>query len=228
MATSGMLERTIDGSTAMKPRLYGAPYSVYVRSARLALEEKGVAYDLVPVDIFADGGPPAEHLARHPFGRIPAFEHDDFTLYETGAIVRYVDEAFEGSALQPAEVRLRARMNQAIGILDSYAYRTLVWDIFVERVRAPSNGRAGDEAKIAEALPKARTCLQALAAIMGGGPWLAGPALTLADLHALPMITYFALAPEGRTLLGECPPMSRWLEQMRERPSVAATRSPLE
>jgi glutathione S-transferase len=228
MATSGMLERTIDGSTAMKPRLYGAPYSVYVRSARLALEEKGVAYELVPVDIFAAGGPPAEHLARHPFGRIPAFEHDGFALYETGAIVRYVDEAFDGPPLQPGDVRRRARMNQAIGILDSYAYRTLVWDIFVERVRAPANGRTSDEAKIAEALPRASTCLQALAAIMADGPWLAGPALTLADLHALPMVTYFAMAAEARALLGECPRISHWLEHMRERPSVAATRSPLE
>jgi glutathione S-transferase len=223
-----MLERPINGSTTMKPRLYGAPYSVYVRSARLALEEKGVGYELVPVDIFAAGGPPAEHLARHPFGRIPAFEHDGFTLYETGAIARYVDEAFEGPPLQPTDVRRRARMNQAIGILDSYAYRTLVWDIFVERVRAPANGRASDEAKIAEALPRARTCLEALAAIVGDGPWLAGPALTLADLHALPMVTYFAMATEGRRLLDGCAAMSRWLERMRARPSVAATRSPLE
>jgi glutathione S-transferase len=228
MATSGMLEPTINGSTTMKPRLYGAPYSVYVRSARLALEEKGVAYDLVPVDIFAAGGPPPEHLTRHPFGRIPAFEHEDFTLYETGAIARYVDETYEGPPLQPACPRRRARMNQAIGILDSYGYRTLVWDIFVERVRATANGRTADEAKIADALPRARTCLQALAAIMGDGAWLIGDALTLADLHALPMLTYFALAPEGRTLLGECSPVARWLERMRERPSVAATRSPLE
>ena len=212
----------------MKPKLYGAPYSVYVRSARLALEEKGVAYELVPVDIFAAGGPPAEHLARHPFGRIPAFEHDGFSLYETGAITRYVDEAFDGPALQPAGARHRARMNQAIGILDSYAYRTLVWDIFVERVRAPANGRTSDEAKIAAALPRARTCLEALAAIMGSGPWLAGPALSLADLHALPMLTYFAMAAEGRRLLDGCAAVSRWLERMRARPSVAATRSPLE
>ena len=55
------------------PIVFGAPYSVYVRAVRLALEEKGVHYELVPVDIFASEGVPAEHKARHPFGKIPAF-----------------------------------------------------------------------------------------------------------------------------------------------------------
>jgi Glutathione S-transferase, N-terminal domain len=76
------------------PIVFGAPYSVYVRAVRLALEEKGVAYELVPVDIFAVDGPPSEHLTRHPFGKIPAFEHTGFCLYEAGAITRYIDEAF--------------------------------------------------------------------------------------------------------------------------------------
>ncbi|TIU67935.1 MAG: glutathione S-transferase family protein, partial [Mesorhizobium sp.] len=59
-----------------KPILYGADYSVYVRIARLALEEKGIGYDLVPVDVFAPEGVAAWYLEHHPFGRIPAFEHD--------------------------------------------------------------------------------------------------------------------------------------------------------
>jgi hypothetical protein len=54
-----------------QPIVFGAPYSAYVRAVRLVLEEKGVDYDLVPVDIFASGGPPPEHKARHPFGKIP-------------------------------------------------------------------------------------------------------------------------------------------------------------
>ena len=53
--------------------LFGASYSVYVRIARLALEEIRVPYDLVEVDIFATDRIPADYGARHPFGRIPAF-----------------------------------------------------------------------------------------------------------------------------------------------------------
>jgi glutathione S-transferase len=210
------------------PILFGAPYSVYVRAVRLALEEKGVSYRLVEVDVFAPGGPPTEHLARHPFGRIPAFEHGAVKLYESGAIERYVDEAFPGPRLQPESPVDRARMNQAIGILDAYAYRTLVWDIFVERVRAPRQGRIADEARIAAALPLAETCLEALEALMEGGPYLAGRTLTLADCHAAPMVIYFSMAAEGAALLAGHPLLSTWLAAIRRRPSIMATRSPME
>lgn len=91
------------------PVVYGAAYSVCVRAVRMALAEKGVRYRLEEVDVFGPGGPPAEHRARHPFGRIPAFEHDGCRLYETGAITRYVDEAFAGPPLHPDGPRRVAR-----------------------------------------------------------------------------------------------------------------------
>ena len=211
-----------------RPSLFGAAYSVYVRAVRLALHEKGVAYEQVEVDVFAPSGPPAEHVLRHPFGRIPAFEHAGFRLYEASAIERYVDAAFDGPTLQPVEPRAQARMNQALSVLDSYVYRTLVWDIFVERVRAPALGRAADEARIAAALPRAETCLGALGEIGEGGPWMAGAALTLADLHAAPMFVYFRRAPEGAAMIARHPRIAAWLDSMLARPSIAATRSPLE
>ena len=211
-----------------RPTVFGASYSVYVRIVRLALEEKGVPYDLHEVDAFAPGGPPADYLARHPFGRIPAFEHDGFRLYEAGAISRYVDASFPGPALLPLEARARARVNQIMSILDSYAYRTMVWDVYVERVRAHTLGREPDEARIAAALPRAETCLRALADLQGGAPWLVGAQLTLADLHAAPMIALFRLAPEGSTLLARFAGLSEWWERMAARPSIAATRFPIE
>jgi glutathione S-transferase len=59
--------------------LYGPAYSTYTRTARLALEEKGVAYDLREVDTLAGEGQRAEHLARHPWGKVPILEHDGFS-----------------------------------------------------------------------------------------------------------------------------------------------------
>ena len=211
-----------------EPVVFGAASSVYVRAVRLALAEKQVPYRLVEVDVFAEGGPPADYRCRHPFGRIPAFEHDGFRLYEAGAISRYVDEVFPGPPLQPDAPRSRARVNQIQSLLDSYAYRTPVWDVFVERVRLPAQGRQPDEARIAAALPRAETCLQALVDLRGEGPWLAGPRLTLADLHATPMFAYFALAPEGARLLARQAGLERWWAAMSGRPSMSATRSPLE
>ena len=200
--------------------LFGADYSVYVRAARLALEEKGVAYRLEEVDIFAAGGPPAGYLERHPFGRIPAFEHDGFRLFETRAIAHYVDDAFPGPALIPDMPRGRARANQIIGILDAYAYRTWVWDIYVERTKD-----APDEAKIAEALPRAETCLAAIGALMVEDAFFLGDAPSLADLHAAPMIELFRQAPEGERLLAGHARWLAWWETMSRRPSMAATKT---
>jgi glutathione S-transferase len=208
------------------PILYGAPYSVYVRAVRLTLDEKGVPYELIPIDIFASEGAPPEHKARHPFGKIPAFEHAGFRLYEAGAITRFVDEAFPGPRLQPDDPRNCARMNQIISILDSYAYRTLVWDIYVERVARPARGAASDEQNIANALPKAEVCLSALSELMGEAPWLAGLALSLADLHAAPMIALFRLAPEGFRLLSAHDQLVKWWDRVSSRPSFLRTQTP--
>jgi glutathione S-transferase len=209
-----------------RPVLFGAPSSVYVRAARLALDEKGVDYELVPVDIFTPVGPSPEHLARHPFGKIPSFEHAGFRFYEFGAITRYVDEAFPGPPLQPAEARARARMNQVISIVDSYVYRTLVWDIYVARVSRPASGSVPDEEKIAAALPRAEVCLAALEELLGEAPWLAGPAITLADLHTAPMFARFRTAPEGQRLLNGHRRLAGWWERISARPSFVWTEAP--
>lgn len=211
----------------IEPTVFGAAYSVYVRIVRLALWEKGIPYRLQEVDIFAPGGPPKDYLARQPFGRIPAFEHDGFRLYEASAITRYVDEAFPGPRLQPDHPTARARMNQAIGILDSYAYRPLVWDIYLERTEPPREGRVSDEAKIAAALPRARLCLRVLADLMAGAPFLAGENLSLADLHAAPIFAYFLAAPEGAALIAEQPALAAWWQRIAARPGMTATRPSL-
>jgi glutathione S-transferase len=210
------------------PVLYGLSRSVYTRIARLALEEKGVRYTLEEVEIFGPEGVPDEHLARQPFGRIPAFAHDGFTLYETGAITRYVDEAFTGTRLQPQEPRARARMNQVIGIVDSYAYRPMIWGVFFARLVAPAEGIQPDEQHAAESLAKARTCCSALQEILGSGRYFIGDELTLADLHAWPILLYFSMAREGAETLSAHPRLRAWLDDMAVRPSVQRTQGKYE
>jgi len=208
--------------------LFGLERSVYTRIARLALEEKGVSYSLHEVEIFGASGVPPEHRRRHPFGRIPVLRHGTFSLYETAAITRYVDEAFPGPSLQPGTHELRARANQIVGLLDAYAYRPMVWGVFVERMRAPASGRAPNEAKIAEALQAAGTCLSALDDLVRCAPFLLGPKVTLADLHAFPMLRYLSLAPEGQDVLARQPALLDWMNMMRSRPSVQRTISQYE
>ncbi len=206
-----------------RPIVFGAAYSVYVRTVRLTLAEKNVPYHLVEIDVFKEGGPPPDYLMRHPFGRIPAFEHDGFQLYETDAIVRYIDETFDGPSLIPDTSRGRARMTQAMRILDCYAYPNMVWGVYVEQIDAPQEGRQTDPVKLDEAIGRSRTCLEALEGLMDGNSFFFGSTPCLADLLAAPMFAYFRLAPQGRQLLGEQPRLESWLERMLIRPSMAAT-----
>jgi glutathione S-transferase len=210
------------------PVLYGLARSVYTRIVRLALEEKGVRYRLEEVEIFGPAGVPAEHLARQPFGRIPAFAHDGFVLYETDAITRYIDEAFAGTRLQPQELRARARMNQVIAIIDSYAYRPMIWGVFAARIVAPEEGIAPNEMLVAESLTRSRTCCRALDDLLGTSRCFAGDAVTLADLHALPILLYFSMTQEGRATLAAHPRLRAWLEATAARPSVQRTKGKFE
>ena len=206
----------------MTVTLFGPAYSVYVRAARIALEEKGVAYGLQQFDVFDSDDVPADYPARHPFVRVPAFEHDGFRLYETGAITRYVDEAFQGPTLQPAAPRERARMNQVISVLDAYAFWPLVRVIYVQR----KEGTPTDEAAIAAAIPEAERCLGALEDLIGEADFLAGASFTLADAHAVPMFDYFLRTGEGRELMATRPRLSAWWSRVKGRPCVTATPFP--
>jgi len=206
----------------MKPILFGPAYSVYVRIVKIVLAEKGVDYDRVEFDVFDHNDWPADWPQRQPFGLVPAFEHDGFRLYETRAITRYVDEAFPGPSLQPADPQGRARMEQAISVLDGQGYWPMVREIFVQRVERARDGMT-DEAVIAAALPKAERCLAALGELLGEQQFLAGKDFSLADAQAAPMFHYFLEAPEGQRLLRVTPRLAAWWSRLAARPSVKAT-----
>jgi glutathione S-transferase len=212
----------------MSITLFGLTRSVYTRIVRMVLAEKDVAYTLEEVEIFSAQGVPPMHLARHPFGRIPVLKHGEFSLFETSAITRYIDEAFVGSTLQPTEAIQRARLNQVIGLLDAYAYRPLVWGVFVQRVRLPLQGVPTDEGEVTCALASAHTVLSVLETLIGAQPFLIGASPTLADFHAYPMFRYFSLAPEGLTMLRDHFALQRWFDRMQRRDSATRTLTPYE
>ena len=202
--------------------LHGYQYSVYLRIARLALAEKGVAYERVEVNPFAPELPEA-YLAMHPFRRVPVLVHDSFVLYETGAITRYVDETFAGPRLQPEAPRERARMTQIISIVDSYAYWPMVRQVFSHAVFRPRIGEPVDPAAITQGLEGSTRALGALEAIAAGGEFLVGRQLSLADLHFAPMVAYFTAAPDARGVIPGYPKLATWWQAMQCRESLAAT-----
>ncbi len=205
------------------PIVYGPAVSTYVRSVRLALEEKGVPYDLKEIDIFQGAQREPGFLALNPFGKVPAFEHDGFVLFETAAICRYVDEAFEGPALQPADVRIRARMAQINGIVTSYAYPSIITSIVIQRAVVPMLGGTPDEEMIRGALDQAGTCIATLDGFAGESAYLAGESISLADMLVAPVYHYLRGVPEAETLLASAGNLDGWWSRMEGRESMVKT-----
>ena len=200
--------------------VYGIPGSPYVRMPLLACEEKGAPYRIEAMSFGTTKSP--EHLARHPFGRIPAVEHDGFRLYEAQAIIRYIDQVFEGPSLTPEDPRRRARMNQVMGIVDWYVMPSISAGVGFNRIIKPIMGLPPDEAAVAAALPQARTCVAALEDLLADKPYFAGDRVSLADLMVVAHLDVFPQTPEGAEIMAGSPLLA-WLDRMAERPSVAKT-----
>jgi glutathione S-transferase len=207
-----------------RPIVYGPALSTYVWSTRLALAEKGVAHELVEVPFGAHREEP--HLSRHPFAKLPAFEHDGFALYETQAILRYIDEGFPVAPLQPTDLHQFSRMNQIIGIVDAYAWDAIAAGVLVNRVLKPRMGLPADEAAITAALPQARLCITEISRLMGDQPYLTGDRVTLADLMVIPLFYFFGKLPEGEAPLAEHPNIRPWMRRMEGRQSFQVTKPP--
>jgi len=204
--------------------VYGIPGSPFLRSVEIALKEKDLPYHL---HAMAPGEhKQAEHLARHPFGRVPAFEHDGFEIYETQAIIRYLDELFPSPPLTPGNPSQRARMNQVIGIIEWYFFPKAAAPIAFNRIIGPKLlGLPTDETAIAEAMPMARTCFEVLDGILGDQPYFGGDRASIADIMLAAQLDLLCDTPEGHELVSGTR-LKPWLERMLARPSFVATQPP--
>jgi glutathione S-transferase len=207
------------------PIVYGFPRSTFVNIVRLVLTYKEAPYTFH--DLEQEMGKPS-HLALHPFNRVPILRHGDFTLYETSAIIAYIDETFPRLPLQPRDIPGRARMDQWISMVNSYYYPYMIYHVTHERLVFPELGIVSDEKVVAHALPKVELGLQVAERQLGHGQnYLLGAELTLADFYLLPSTFAFSLTEEGRSMYPKYPAFCRWRERMEALPSVRKLRSVL-
>jgi glutathione S-transferase len=205
--------------------VYGIPGSPFLRSVEIALKEKDVPYHLHVMSPAEMKSP--EHLKLHPFGRIPIFDHDGFRVYETQAIIRYLDEIYIHPPLTPGNPKDRTRMNQVIGIIEWYFFPKAAAPIAFNRIIGPRLlGIPGDEAAIADAMPMARTCFEVLDAILGDKPYLTGDSVSIADIMLAAQLDLFGECAEGRELIEGTSNLPAWLKRMKARPSFASTEPP--
>jgi glutathione S-transferase len=201
--------------------LLGDPRSTYVRTARMGLVEKGVAYS-------HEAHPPhtPEILAVHPWGRIPAFRDGDLQLFETSAILRYVDESFDGPPLLPGNIRDRARCEQWVSAINSYLYDAMIRRYVLQFIFPKGADGKPDRAVIDPAVKDIDKQVAILEDAYGGRNVLAGANVSLADLFLAPILNYVGMMPEGKEILAQSPNVSRAQAFLRERPSFRQTEPP--
>jgi glutathione S-transferase len=204
--------------TAGTLTLYGDGRSSYTRSARMGLVEKGLAYAHETVQPHSDAVD-----AIHPFGLIPALRDGSTEIWETSAILRYIDEAFEGPSLNPGMVVDRARTETWVSATGAYLYDTMVRRYVLQYLFPAGDNGQPDRAVIEKAAAEMVRPLDALDKALRGRDYLGGSAVSYADLLVTPILTYVAMFPEGERLLAERPEIRRSQALMRQRPSFAAT-----
>ena len=196
-----------------KPVLYGFDGSTYVRTVRMLLRDKGVDYDQVPVNVLEGEPRQPEHLARHPFGKVPVLDIDGIRIRETSAICRYIEDTVEGPSLIPADPKARAKMNEAISLIDSYGYNALVgaagYHLFPDFIGNP--GEDVHKACVEDSIK----LLTLLMDNKVSAAWLAGDQPSLADYWLGPIMFYVSLTPDADLLLG-VPGVSDWWAALNE------------
>jgi glutathione S-transferase len=202
--------------------VHTVPGSPFARAVMTTLEEKHAPYRIAPLS------PPqlreAPHLARNPFGRMPAIEHGDFVLYETQAIVRYIDRLWPQPPLTPQDPRAAAQMDQAMNVNDWYLFQGCGNVIGFQRVVGPKVlGKPPDEAVIAAAMPHARRVFNELARLLGDKPYFAGEHISLAEMMLIPQLEFLVHGPEWSELTATLPNLVAWYERVSARPSFKAT-----
>ncbi len=202
------------------PVLYGFNGSTYVRSVRMLLLEKEVAYDQVPLNVLELEPRSEEHRARHPFGKVPVLDIDGMRLLETDAILRYLDETRPGRSFTPPTPPGRARMTMAISAYNAYGFPALV--VAAGYYLFPDFVGGKNDAAHAAALEKSERFLTLVMDQKGDDPWLAGDAISLADILLGPMIFYSALTPDWPQL-SALPGVADWWERMAAYPAFQST-----
>jgi glutathione S-transferase len=202
--------------------LYGGPHSSFVRTTRMALEERNVPYTLMPCPPgYADGD------ARHPFGKIPFMRYGDLVLAESIAIIRFTEREFpQAPSLWPKDLKQAALCDQWISATSDSLSARIGFDICFPRLAAPILGFPVDETAVANAVARLPETLRELESPLSRHPYIAGNAMTVADLYLVPILYYLGLTAEGKAALPAFPGIGAWQARMAERPSVQATVPP--
>jgi glutathione S-transferase len=180
--------------------------------------ENDADFEIKTVDLRKGEHKQPAHLARQPFGQIPALQDGDYTVYESRAIARYVNET-RGGKLTPKDAKKRGIMEQWIS-LEQGTITPEVSGIVAQRIFAPMFGGKTDEEQVKKHAEKAKTGLDIMDKHLASNEYLAGDAFTLADVYFMPYFAMLYATPE-KTLFESRANITAWWKRVSSRPSWA-------
>ncbi|KAL3695895.1 hypothetical protein R1sor_009971 [Riccia sorocarpa] len=209
----------------MAVKVYGIPMSTATRSVIAALIEKGVEFELVEVDMKAGAHKKPEHLKLNPFGKVPVYQDEDVTLFESRAITRYIATKYEGQGtpLLGKTTTERALVDQWVEVEgQNYhpAVSALNYQLFFRKI---FSGEGPDEAAVAVNVEKFNAVLDIYEARLTASKYLAGDFFSLADLGHFAHTEYFVKHSGKSDLITSRPHVAAWWQDISSRPSWQKT-----
>ncbi|MEA1015410.1 glutathione S-transferase family protein [Sphingosinicella sp. LY1275] len=165
-------------------QLYQFPLCPFSRKVRLMLGEKGVAHELVRESPWQQRD---EFLDMNPAGQTPVLveAQKGNVLIDSGAICEYFEETIDKAPMIPGTAVNRAEVRRLVAWFDEKLYGEVVNPLLEERMRKRLVSRAAPDTRVLrEAMKIANAHLDYMDYLLDHRRWLAGPALSLADLAA--------------------------------------------
>ncbi len=198
-------------------RIHLHPRSTYSRRVMMALAEKNIPHELVTIAMEKKAHRDAAYLAYNPYARVPTLEEDDFVLYESTAILNYLEATHPAPPLVPADARGRALVDMHMKLCDLQMTRQSGTIIFPKRFLPKERW---DEKAIAQAKAEIEKHLDILERVyLKGRTWLVAEQFTLAEICYAPFLEFLPLME-----ITPGPAVAAWSERMLSRPSALSTR----
>lgn len=198
-------------------KVYGHPASTCYRKVATTLAEKGHEAEFQLVDLMKGEQKKPEFMALQPFGVVPVLDDNGFILYESRAIIRYLDQTLPGPSLTPSDAKARGVMEQFISIEHSY-FAPGAAKVFMQALFMPMMGKEPDQAIIEQGKGDASRALDVLARHLEKHEYLAPTGFSLADICYLPYVEYLHASKAG-DLISSRPSVAAWWERISSRPS---------
>ncbi|KAG9443750.1 hypothetical protein H6P81_015090 [Aristolochia fimbriata] len=206
-------------------KLHGLGFSPSTARALAVLHEKGIEYELCPVNFATRAHKQQPYLSLNPFGQVPALEDGDLTLFESRAITRYLASKYKetGADLLRSDDLAEAAMVGVWIEVEIHHFNPAIAPLVSELLRKPKLMKMEpDEAVVEKQAAELEKVLDVYEARLSESKYLAGDFFSLADLHHLPH-TYCLLQSSKASLVTSRPHVKAWWDDISSRPAWVKT-----